>query len=138
MNRIRTIVPVGVGLTAVTLDDPNWQAIVDRISETGRGAARFELAIFIPDASPVEPRRHEGQIGGAVVGLVDVVDMHFAGTDCCPEARTTAVGTGPGIRHLVFGAARQLDRPVPSAGGNGLWRTLPAGVEAAVRGQAAA
>ena len=60
--------------------------------------------------------------GGAIIGLVDLVDVHNFGTHACasPWAKYGAV-------HLVLANPRPLPAPIPCRGRLGLW-TPPADV----------
>lgn len=75
---------------------------------------------------------------GAIIGLVDVVDMHLEHDGCCdsPWAETSYVEHGGRERkqlaHMVVERPVMLEQPVPCRGALGLW-TVPQDVEAQVQ-----
>lgn len=77
---------------------------------------------------------------GAIIGTVNVVDVHVAQPDCCesPWAETQYVEHGGKLRrqlvHLVLEDARTID-PIPCLGRLGLW-DLPADVLEQMRARA--
>jgi hypothetical protein len=97
------------------------------------------------------PVRHVVDVRGAILGVVDLVDVHSASVigGCgrlrhdCPEHGTCRVhcstwAMGPTadgwFKHLVLANPRPLATPIPFKGALGL-RTLPDDVEAAIREQ---
>lgn len=66
-------------------------------------------------------------VPGAVIGFVDVVDIHPASGCCAPWGEETYSPANPEQRppgrvtHLVFENARRLERPIPARGALGLW-----------------
>lgn len=116
---------IQAGLRAVDDEDPIWDA------------DRYRLALA---KAPARERRRI-DVRGAIIGLVDLVDVHSASVigGCgrlrhdCPEHGTCrdhcspwADGPAPGggwFTHLVFENPRYLDDPIPWKGGLGLRKT---------------
>ncbi|UCZ88654.1 hypothetical protein [Gordonia sp. WA4-43] len=64
---------------------------------------------------------------GVILGVADLVDIHFAGDDCTKTCSTWGDRT-PGIfeprgaiTHLVLENPRKLIEPIPARGALGLW-----------------
>lgn len=97
-------------------------------------AAKSKLGTF--DAShaelwPYSPRKH---VLGAIIGVVDLVDVHMDDTEPCNGPIRLGICSRwaePGMHHLVLANPRPLVEPIPYRGALGL-RTLPDDVAAAV------
>jgi len=106
------------------------------------GKALDDSAILVPPrmSLPVDPFGIEGGlIRGAVIGVVDLVDVHNDtgwepyGPQPCD---CTSPWAEPGMWHLMLVNPRPLTLPIPWRGAQGLW-TVPADLEAAIWEQVA-
>lgn len=57
-------------------------------------------------------------IGGAILGIVDLVDVHHWSPGCCTSPWAERF---PGVTHLTLENPRELDKPIPCRGALGLW-----------------
>ena len=105
--------------------DRGWDSPLVQEAATGRmGPGCWDSGIITPSAWTER---------GAIIGVVDLVDVH-PDTGCCRpwgESSYTEAGgrTRRLITHLVFENPRALDEPIPCKGKLGLW-TPPADVVA--------
>lgn len=99
-------------------------------------AAAWESPRFWPDRED-EPIEHSALMRGAVIGVVDLLDVHWDNTgDCChlPERLVCSDWAMEGNWHLCLRNPRPLATPIPWRGALGLW-TVPDELEAAIREQ---
>lgn len=87
----------------------------------------FDADARFPDKTPL-PADVYGTVGGpvrgAIVGVVDLVDVHLCSGECSPWAQGP-MDLGHGIRdiwHLVLENPRSLTDPIPYVGALGLRR----------------
>lgn len=84
-------------------------------------------------ARPIDPAEHTEFAFGAIVAVVDLVDVHAADGDCCTPWGDADYPSGRGpkpARHWVLTNARRLAEPVPARGMLGLWRPSGAVLDA--------
>lgn len=92
---------------------------------------------YLPSLSDVAEGDDEALPIGAIIGVIDLTDVHWSGMECsrgnipCHEYGLCSPWSQAYHHHLVTANPRPLTRPVPARGRLGLW-TLPADVEAAV------
>lgn len=91
-------------------------------SQAGQRDRRIRDALAVAQIAPHWPLDL-----GAILGVVDLVDVHFAGDDCHSSCspwgdRTPGIFEPRGaITHLVLENPRKLSEPIPARGALGLW-----------------
>lgn len=112
-----------------------------RISERGlRTVPGIAAAEQLVDPDLVREEMAGALVTGAVIGVVDLVDVHTAVDQCCESwwAETSYDEHGGHTRrdvvHLVLERPRALAQPIPCKGRLGLW-TPPADVLDQLQGQ---
>lgn len=113
-NRTRNIagsyrgpVLIHAGMQLVGDDDPAWEV------PAYRDALARETSV----------NRHRLDVRGAIIGVVDLVDVHYG--DWCWDGPLTHCSqwADPDAHHLVLENPRALDEPIPYKGGLGLRKT---------------
>jgi hypothetical protein len=97
--------------------------------------AADDMRIVLAVANDPDPRHL--YTFGAILAVVDLVDVHADAACCDPWGEHAAATPGDGshtVVHLVLRDVRPLPEPVPASGRLGLW-DLPGDVEESVRRQ---
>lgn len=107
-----------------------------RWSDRGAESPLVRRAVwdFYGTESPLdEPFRssESPRVFGAIIGVVDLVDVHLETPRCCTSPwaeRVTRYDDNP-LHHLGVDNPRPLTSPIPCKGRLGLWTLLPADVQ---------
>lgn len=136
-NRVRSLGPyrgdtaihAGLGWSEQGAEDTE---VIRSIVSDLNGWRASDLELWGADTiEPHDPRF----VRGAVIGVVDLVDVHHdqtvGATHCCSDGRwhgaqpcpgPCSPWAMPGHHHLVLANPRPLPRPIPATGRLGLWR----------------
>lgn len=68
---------------------------------------------------------YQGNVRGAIIGVVDLTDVHHAAEGCCDSQWADAAYKGSRAIHLVLASPVPLAEPVPAKGVLGLWQVSP-------------
>jgi hypothetical protein len=106
---------------------PEWAVAMGYVHVSG---GRAEISYPEWDATQAPNRLAAVLPLGAIIGVVDLVDVHVEQAHCCPVSAWADRALGPSkpVVHLVLERLRPLAEPVPCRGALGLW-TVPSGVD---------